>query len=113
VGSDGQAGIEYIAPPIASPFASGIENESKTGFLKGIRFSWKALVSRATSPSFRGSPVYRTTMPQRAVLVSQRDIATVLDECVRMLQSFRMQVDIMRADHSAYLKCKVDSFKGK
>jgi len=57
-GPDGQAGIEYIAPPIASPFASGIENESKTGFLKGIRFSWKALVSFFTWPSPFGDHLF-------------------------------------------------------
>ena len=34
-------GIEYIAPPPASP----MDQENKTSFFKALRFNWKGLVS--------------------------------------------------------------------
>jgi hypothetical protein len=51
-GSDiASAGIEYIAPPLSSPFASGLEGDTKNSFFRALRFSWKGLVSEGCTQS--------------------------------------------------------------
>lgn len=52
-------------------------------------------------------------LQQRKIFVTQRDFRTAADECLRMLQGFRVVVDHDDHEFGTWLKCKVESFRGK